>query len=814
MSAKKLLFLLLFFTIGSTAFSQKGTIQGIIKDSEKNNGLAAMSVYLEDTNLGAATRTNGHYIIRNVPSGIYTLIVSGLGYQKARLDIEINAGETIEKNLVLEELVSTLPEVSVMTGGTISVEDIPGSVHYISPKQIQKFSYTDPNRTLREIPGINIVEEDGFGLRPNIGLRGTGTERSSNITVMEDGILMAPAPYSAPAAYHFPTMGRMQAVEVMKGSSQIKYGPYTTGGAINLISTPIPREFAGNVHILGGSFGSRNLLANIGSNHENFGYVFETYQIQSDGFKNLDTGDDTGFNKTDFLGKVRVHTDDDADIYQSLELKAAQTIETSDETYLGLTRHDFEETPFRRYAGSQKDIMNTEQKQFSITHQIRFSENLKIQTNAYYTEFARNWYKLDKVNDDSGNRIGITEILDNPQTYNNAIEILRGQTSTDPNALELKANNRDYETYGIQTRANYNLKSTNVTHDFEIGFRYHEDEIDRFQWVDGYAMENGVMKLNNAGIPGTESNRVTSAEAVAGYLQYTMEYDRLTIKPGIRYENVTLTRIDYGSNDTERTGTDVKRRNNTIDEVIPGLGVNYKLNPVLNIFGGIHKGFAVPGTNEGAEAERSINYELGSRYRSGSISGQAIFFFNDYTNLLGSDLAAAGGDATGETFNGGEARTLGLEFQLSYDPLTYSNTSFSLPLTAGYTFTDATFQNDFDSDFNAWGKVSTGDKLPYLASHQLHFGVALEHYKFNVNVNGKFRDEMRTQAGQGSTLPDGRIESMLVYDASVTYRIHQHISLFGNIMNITDAVYAVANRPAGLRPGMRRSFHLGVKSFF
>ena len=799
-------------------FAQTGIIKGTITDEFTKEALANVNITLDGTTFGSASAKSGEYEIANIPPGKYSLIVSRIGYKIEKKEIEITAGATQTLNIGLQiqaiELSRVIVSRVMLTGGENQIAPIPGAVHYIGPREMAQNNHYDIHQVLRDIPGVNIQEEDGYGLRPNIGLRGTGVDRSQKITLMEDGILTAPAPYSAPAAYYFPTVGRMHSVEVRKGSSQIKYGPFTTGGALNMISTPIPTEFHGSTDFFAGANDARNLHVIVGDSYKNYGFLIETYQMNVDGFKNLDGGGDTGFDKKDYLAKLRLNTHKNARHYQALTLKIGQVTELSNETYLGLTDADYAKTPYRRYSASQMDLMDAEQKQFQLRHFIQINSSLDFTTTIYRNEFKRNWFKLDRVMIESeGSPVSISKILEDPEFYFNEFAILTGSNSLNDNALEVKNNNRKYYSQGIQSVAGYQFNRLGAVHDLEFGIRYHGDQMDRFQWVDMFAMDNGTMKLTTPGIPGTESNRIESAKALALYLQYRLTSGKWTFLPGMRYEDITLKRLDYGNTDPERSATDLKERENKINIVIPGIGINYRISSSLTSFFGIHRGFAPPGSKEGAKPEESINYELGFRLNTGKLSIHSTLFFNDYDNLLGSDLAASGGRGTTDLFNGGKVKVKGLEFMVDTD-LGNSNTKYSIPFRLSYTYTNAKFNNDFVSDYEPWRTVSTGDELPYLPNHQFAASLGLAAKLWQLKLSAKHTGSMRTKAGSGELLDSESIKSHLVLDLVAEYSITSTNRLFIGIRNLTNQKYIAARRPAGIRPGLPRTFMGGIKTSF
>lgn len=695
-------------------------------------------------------------------------------------------------------------QVTVL-GTAEEAAELPGSAHQISNAELEQQDHSDIHRVLRTIPGINVQDEEGFGLRPNIGMRGTGVERSSKITLLEDGVLIAPAPYSAPAAYYFPTIGRMEMVEVRKGSSSITQGPYTTGGVLNLVSTSIPSQFSGKVNVAGGDDATLRLHANVGDARSRFGWLIETYQLHTDGFKKLDGVGETGFEFQDYLGKFRVNSASTARFQQVLELKVGYTTQNGDETYVGLTDEDFRRDPLRRYAGSREDVIDTEHEQAQLRHFIQLSPRMELATTLYRNDFSRNWYKLDSING-----IAVAAILENPRAFAGLLDILRGEADDLSGALRLRNNRRSYYSSGLQSTLNVRL----ARHDLELGARLHQDEEDRFQEDDRWGIVDGQMKLISRGSPGSNANRIGQADAISFFAQDRIALGRWTVTPGFRVESIDLLQRDYGRNDPDRTGAELTRRENELDVFIPGVGVHYRVTPTLGVFAGVHKGFAPasPGTSEETDPEESVSYELGMRRSSGVSNVTLIGFFNDYSNLLGRDTASSGGTGSGDLFNGGEVKVAGLEFSVAHD---LGKGRFGVPVRLAYTFTDAAFQSSFETTFEDWApRVQKGDELPYLPKHQIGGSMGLTGLRWSTFLNLSYADAMRTSAGHGPIDDSESTDEFLTFDLALNYQLPHGVKAFAQIRNLSDETYIVARRPAGIRPGLPRSVLFGVEWSF
>jgi Fe(3+) dicitrate transport protein len=691
-----------------------------------------------------------------------------------------------------------------VTGGPDRVLEIPGSATYLSETTLQQQKHTDIHRILRQVPGVNIQEEDGYGLRPNIGMRGTGVERSDKITLLEDGILIAPAPYAAPAAYYFPTVGRMEGIEVRKGSTSIRQGPYTTGGALNLLSTTIPYEFGGRVDF---DYGEDNTMRGrlvVGDSTERFGWLFETFQNTTDGFKRLDNGASTGFELSDYLGKLRWNSAPGSRLSQALELKLGRTEQTGDETYVGLTESDFRSTPFRRYAASAEDVIDTEHEQIQLSHFIAPGSGWDLTTTIYRNDFFRNWYKLDSV---AG--VGIANILDNPEQHAAAMAIIRGGDDSS-GTLRLRNNRRDYYSQGLQSVLASRFSTGSASHEIEFGARYHQDAEDRFQEDDRYGMAAGRMFFVAAGTPGSNANRITEAEAIALFVQDEIRFGRWRVTPGVRFESIDFEVRNFGNADPNRSGANLRTTANAVSTFVPGLGVAYALSPLLDVFAGIHKGFAPPGAGANAEteSEESLNYEAGFRLNGGPVNAEVIGFFSDYDNLLGRDTLSSGGTGSGDLFNGGAVEVRGLEVGVDRE---LRAMAASIPLRLAYTWTEAKFKTSFETSFADWApRVTAGDEVPYIPEHQLSLTGGVHRGRWRGDAQFSWVDAIRTEPGQGPIPSGSGTDSYFTTDLTVGFDVLSNLELFVQGRNLTDETYVVARRPAGLRPGMPRTLLTGV----
>jgi Fe(3+) dicitrate transport protein len=683
---------------------------------------------------------------------------------------------------------------------------VAGSAHHVTKSQLERDESDDIERVLTHVPGVYVRGEDGFGLRPNIGLRGASSDRSAKVTLMEDGILLAPAPYSAPAAYYFPLTTRIVGVEVFKGPATVRHGPQTIGGAINLQSRPIPQKSAAEIDVAQGRFDYSKIHSFWGHSGAHWGILLEGVHLDSSGFKRIDGAHDadTGFRKNEGIFKLRFNGDPAAAHYHQIEFKGGFSNEVSNETYLGLSDLDFENTPYRRYAASARDRMQWWRSQAQVQYTYAYKESLDLQVSVYRNDLDRAWRKLNRFRGGPE----LDQILKHAQTGAFAVyhAILAGhEDSTTPEqTLMIGVNDRRYVSQGIATLGHLRLKWGQLSQDIEAGARLHYDSIRRDHNESGFLMNSGSLVVDGSDETTTTRNK---GEALAGavHLHDLMVWRRLSLTPGIRLEIVRTAFHDRLAN---------SRAKSHQVSAIPGGGLHVAANDWLGLYSGVYYGYSPvsPGQDKNISPERSLNYEGGARVRWGATLAEASAFFNDYRNLTGECTLSSGCDDNllNRQFNAGRVHIYGIEALASHR---FEFSRFFFGLDGNYTFTGSRFRSNFSATFPLWGEVQKNDEVPYVPRHRASATMSGGNKRFESSMTMSAVGEMRDVAGQGSIPDDERIAPYVVFD------LNAHLSFYGGrlrayttFQNLFNAQYMVSRRPFGARPGLPFSWVLGIKA--
>ncbi len=682
----------------------------------------------------------------------------------------------------------------------------PGSAHVIRSRQLERFEYDDPHAVLSSVPGVYVRGEDGVGLRPNIGIRGVDPDRSAKITLMEDGILFGPAPYSAPAAYFFPLITRMTQVRVVKGPGATSYGPQTIGGAVDLITRPIPASLSGAADLTLGSYLHRKAHVHMGTSDGRVGFLIEGIHLANDGFKELPNGGDTGFYRNEWMFKGAYNLDDTGAAINELRLKLTYSEELSNETYLGITDADFARNPLQRYQASALDQMKNHRTAFVLSHVYEPNEELSITTNVYRHDYARTWRKVNGFG-----AVDLYSVLSDPDSPTNANyhALLTGEVDSmgADQQLWIGPNEREFVSQGIESRLRWSVATGPLQHQVGASARFHHDQIDRRHSESPFDLIGG--EVFPVGVGTTNDVRVTTVnhgygDSLALSVGDAISWGALTVTPSARLEVMRL-----GLDDTLAA----ESRAYWFVEPIPGLGAYYGLTDELGVLAGVYRGFSAPSpslTDFSDDVESSANIEAGVRYSGRKLHAELIGFFNEYGNLTSTCTFSTGceDDMIDVTFSAGAARFVGFEAQVEHE---LSVGAFKVPFQLSYSFTHAEFLDTFTSARPAWGEVEKGDGVPYVPNHQLNAAAGVEHKRGGGNVALSFQGATREQPGQEAISSVLHTDAQLTVDVSLFYQVLDSVRVYANVRNLFDSMYVVSHRPFGARPNAPRWIQLGAK---
>ncbi|CAB3700135.1 Fe(3+) dicitrate transport protein FecA [Achromobacter ruhlandii] len=662
----------------------------------------------------------------------------------------------------------TLATIQVI-GSEENLSTLGGAGQILGKKELEDSHVFTVNEALRKVPGVHARDEEGFGLRPNIAMRGLNPTRSTKITLLEDGLPLAYAPYGDNASYYHPMVDRYERIEVLKGASSLMFGPQTVGGVVNYI-TPAPRQsFGGYVQGVVGNRDYFNGKVNVGGG----GFTVDYGHKEGDGARD---------NMNHKLDDLNIKYGAILSERHAITLRGNFYKEDSMLTYSGLTQAEFDRLE-ARYNPFKNDRFEAERVGLSATHDFLISDKSTLTTSVYYSKFDRDWWRQASNSQDAQcaalNPSRLAGVAIDPDTCNSTQGRLRS-----------------YETWGIEPR----LTVAHGLGEFQAGVRAHFEEQNRIQI-------NGTSPTARTGTLAENNHRQTSA--YSGFVANRFDIGQFSVTPIARYESIKAERTN------RLTG---QSGENSVHTFTPGIGATWNPMPTLTVFTSLHKGFAPPrvedliggtGTVVDVDYEKSLNFEFGVRAQPLSgVSVQAAYFRNDYDNLI-----AVGSIAGGSTpLSQGKALFEGLELAANAE---FSNGVFG---RMAYTWLPTAEQTEAFRNVASGAIVGAqGKRQAYAPEHTLTAAVGYGVGPFRGEIEAQYVGSQYSDFAN-TVLPTadgqkGEIAAYTVWNTALNYRFDKALSAFVTGKNLFDKTYIV-DRTRGIQVGMPRLIQVGVKYAF
>jgi Fe(3+) dicitrate transport protein len=787
------------------AAAQSVLVQGVVREAETGVPLEDVRVRVMEAGVSVSTDAQGRFRFRLPQAGVAEVEATRIGFAGERRLVEVPANGA-EVSFALETAAVLIPEVEVIGARRSQLDRIPGSANVVTRAELAARVPLSGNEVLRSVSGVHVQEEEGLGLRANIGVRGLNPDRSRTVLVLEDGVPVALNPYGEPEMYYTPPIDRMERVEVVKGSGSILFGPQTIGGVINYVTPSAPLTPEGRVTLDGGSGESFRAMASYGGTWNDVGV-----QV---GLLHRRVGDVAGLfaGVSDVTGKVGFPVGNRA----RLGFKLGVYDEESNSTYVGLTESMFAANPHQHPAPD--DRLWIRRYSASATHDYQLAADATLRTTAYAYTTSRDWSRQDYSYTVDG-----TGILLRPTTGNRY---------------------RSFEVWGVEPRLQWNHGVGGIRSELDGGLRLQRE------WAED-AHINGSSATARSGEIRDYEHRFGTAAAAFVQNRFFLT-PALQLTPGVRVEryeyerNILRTRVrraDPLTGAVTHAPEDVDiRSGDHLLEVIPGIGATWSRSDRLTVFAGAHRGFSPPRVKDalvyadatvaaGAapgelvslqlDAERSVNVELGARsHPVPGVSLEGTAFLLDFSNQIIPPSLSAGSVAQAQLANQGETSHRGLETSARVDWGQVAGLPVALTTELTHTFVRAVFAADRFMLGSGGDTVNVkGNRLPYAPRNLLVAAVGLElPTGFTLRVDGirvdeQFADNFETVAPL-SNGRNGLIPAHTLWNAAGSYALPGGMSVFGTVKNIFDASYIASRRPQGIKPGLPRMLQLGVRMEF